>query len=111
MRNMPTNRQRMRTPSSVEEKNAASRDNLALAFLTFTQAAGSLEHSYTQLQTEVTRLHQELQRAHSELERSLEENARTRRYLAHVLESLPCGVVVLNQLGTPKIINPEARRL
>ena len=90
---------------------AAAQESLTRAFLTFTQAAGSLEKSYTQLQTEVGRLHQELQRANSELERSLEENARVRSYLSRVLENLPCGVLVAGADGSAQIINPEARRL
>ena len=79
--------------------------------MTFTQAAGSLEKSYTQLQSEVARLHRELQCANSELERSLEENARVRAYLSRVLEDLPCGVLVVSADGGLQIINPEARRL
>jgi signal transduction histidine kinase len=89
----------------------SAQENLTRAFLTFTQAAGSLEHSYTQLQTEVSRLHQELQRANVQLDRSLEENARVRGYLSRVLESLPCGVLVADNQGRTQIINPEARRL
>ena len=88
-----------------------ARESLTRAFLTFTQAAGSLEKSYTQLQSEVGRLHQELQRANSELERSLEDNARVRAHLTHVLEKLPCGVLVVGADGKTQIINPEARRL
>jgi nitrogen fixation/metabolism regulation signal transduction histidine kinase len=79
--------------------------------MTFTQAAGSLEKSYTQLQGEVARLHRELQCANSELERSLEENARVRAYLSRVLEGLPCGVLVVSVDGNLQIINPEARKL
>jgi two-component system sensor histidine kinase FlrB len=90
---------------------AAAQESLTRAFLTFTQAAGSLEKSYTQLQAEVARLHRELQCANSELERSLEENARVRAYLARVLEDLPCGVLVVSADGALQIINPEARRL
>jgi len=89
----------------------AAQENLTRAFLTFTQAAGSLERSYTQLQAEVARLHLELQRTNSELERTLEENARVRGYLARVVENLPCGVLVVSAEGGPQIINPEARRL
>jgi signal transduction histidine kinase len=90
---------------------AAAQENLTRAFMTFTQAAGSLEKSYTQLQGEVARLHRELQCANSELERSLEENARVRAYLSRVLEDLPCGVLVVSTDGALQIINPEARRL
>ena len=67
--------------------------------MTFTHAAGSLEKSYTQLQTEVARLHVELQRANSELERSLEGNARMRGYLARMVENLPCGMLVAGADG------------
>jgi hypothetical protein len=89
----------------------AAQENLTRACLTFTQAAGSLEKSYTQLQAEVARLHLELQRTNSELERTLEENARVRGYLARVVENLPCGVLVVSAKGALQIINPEARRL
>jgi PAS domain-containing protein len=89
----------------------AAHENLTRAFLTFTQAAGSLEKSYTQLQAEVARLHLELQRTNSELERTLEENARVRGYLSRVVENLPCGVLVVSAKGALQIINPEARRL
>lgn len=93
-----------------KSRNAAQ-ENLTRAFLTFTQAAGSLEKSYTQLQAEVSRLHQELQRTNAELEHSLEENARVRGYLSSVLESLPCGVLVVSEDGKLQVINPEARKL
>jgi two-component system, sensor histidine kinase FlrB len=113
--NLPTDRPRQhRTPPQPPLKAEApivAQENLARAFVTFTQAAGSLEKSYTQLQAEVSRLHAELQRTNSELERSLEENARMRSYLTRVVESLPCGVLVVNASGTLQIINPEARRL
>jgi nitrogen fixation/metabolism regulation signal transduction histidine kinase len=95
----------------METNHAVAQENLTRAFMTFTQAAGSLEKSYTQLQAEVGRLHAELQSANSELERSLEENARMRRYLSRVLENLPCGVIVASGGDRVQIINPEARRL
>ena len=72
----------------LSDGHAAAQENLTRAFVTFTQAAGSLEKSYTQLQSEVARLHVELHERNSELERSLEENARMRGYLTRVLENL-----------------------
>jgi len=107
---LPTTRQRGRGNSGGGGR-ATAQENLTRAFLTFTQAAGSLERSYTQLQAEVSRLHQDLQRTNSELEHSLEENARVRMHLSRVLESLPCGVLVVAADGKAQIINPEARRL
>ena len=111
MPNLPRPRQRTRAASISGEGHVAAQENLTRAFVTFTQAAGSLEKSYTQLQAEVARLHLELQRTNSELERTLEENARVRGYLARVVENLPCGVLVVSAEGARQIINPEARRL
>src|SRR5277367_985502 len=111
MPNLPSVRQRVRAAAATPGTREIAQQNLTRAFMTFTQAAGSLENSYTQLQTEVGRLHQELQRANLQLDRSLEENARMRGYLSRVLESLPCGVLVAGNDGATQIINPEARRL
>ncbi len=96
---------------AVGEIQGAAQENLRRAFVTFTQAAGSLENSHTQLQGEVARLHGELQRANSELERSMEENARVRAYLAAVVENLPCGVLVQAKSGRIRLVNPEAQRI
>jgi two-component system, sensor histidine kinase FlrB len=101
----------MSAAAVMGNSHAAAQENLTRAFMTFTQAAGSLEKSYTQLHAEVARLYVELQRANSELEHSLEENARMRSYLSRVLENLPCGVLVVSGENRVQIINPEARRL
>jgi two-component system, sensor histidine kinase FlrB len=93
------------------QRDALAKADLTKAFLSFTQAAGSLERSYAQLQAEVVRLAHELERANTELERSHEENLRVRRYLSRVLESLPCGVLVVNEKGEVQITNTEARKL
>jgi two-component system sensor histidine kinase FlrB len=108
--NLARSRQGTRTVGVTGQSHVTAQESLARAFMTFTQAAGSLEKSYTQLQAEVARLHSELERTNSELERSLEENARVRGYLARVLENLPCGVLVTGTDGV-QMINPEARRL
>ena len=92
-------------------KRAADPQALAHAFLTFTQAAGSLEKSYGQLQAEVGRLRADLERANAELSRSLEETSRVRAFLGRILEGLPCGVLVTEGDGQPRMVNPEARRL
>jgi two-component system sensor histidine kinase FlrB len=105
------NRHATRVLAGLHPAEESKQENLARAFLTFTQAANSLERSYSQLQAEVMRLHRELERANVELDRSLEENARVREYLAKVLERLPCGVVAANARGEIQVLNPEAEKL
>lgn len=110
MPKLPTARQN-RLDRRRRKNSAANRRSLAHAFRTFTQAAGSLEKSYAQLQNEVARLRGELEFANTELSRSVEENARVRKFLTRILAGLPCGVVVTDFLRRPRIVNPEARRL
>ena len=84
---------------------------LARAFASFSEAAASLERSYTQLQAEVGRLRRELESSNQDLARSLDENRGMRQRLDHILESLPCGVVVSGPQGEVRLANAEARRL
>src|SRR5579862_2815726 len=98
----------------VTSQRSEAESGLAQAFVSFTQAAGSLERWYTQLQSEVARLRRELEQKNAELQRSLAENTRMRGFLAEVLENLPCGVVVAGagvSSGAVQILNPEARKL
>jgi two-component system, sensor histidine kinase FlrB len=113
MRNIPSTRQAVPSSAPVVQipTQLETREQLAEAFLTFTNAARSLEQSYTQLQMEVSHLHQELRSANSELDTSLQENSRVRAYLSHVLESLPCGVLVTNKNNQIQKVNPVARVL
>lgn len=99
--------QRPRTAAA----HASAKRSLARAFETFTNAADSLEKSYGHLQSEVLRLRFDLERSDRDLKISLEENARMRRYLTHIVEELPCGVLVVDRRGEVRIINPQARRL
>lgn len=96
-----------RRPTSSRHQ---ARKLLAEAFASFTQAADSLERSYGQLQSEVVRLQNELARTNTELQHSLEENVRVRRYLWHILEHLPCGVLVISAHQL-RLANPAARTL
>ena len=84
---------------------------LVQAFASFTDAAASLERSYSQLQSEVVRLRRELEESNRDLARSLEENQCVRRHLDRIVEGLPCGVLVVEEQGEISIANPEARRL
>ena len=108
MQTLPGSRQR----KPAEEGCAPStRRALAAAFASFTQSAGALEATYARLQSEVSRLRYELECKNRCLTESLEENQRTRAYLAAILEGLPCGVLVLGPGGTLRSINPAACRL
>jgi signal transduction histidine kinase len=84
---------------------------LADAFSEFISASATLESSYRDLQQEVARLGSELSQRNIELSRSLEENSRMRAALQQMLDSLPCGIVVLDRAQHVVMINPEGRRL
>jgi two-component system sensor histidine kinase FlrB len=84
---------------------------LARAFASFTEAAGSLERTYGQLQGQVAHLRQELEVTNRDLAASLEENHRMRERLRRIVESLPCGVLAIEAEGRISTLNPEAARL
>jgi signal transduction histidine kinase len=84
---------------------------LADAFSEFISASALLEASYRDLQREVTRLSAELTKRNAALSSSLAENDRMRAALQQMLDSMPCGVLVLNHAGRIVMINPECRRL
>src|SRR5271156_62029 len=107
----PKNAEHKKEPPRLRPANGASKRTLERAFQSFAGAAESLEKSYGQLHAEVLRLRFALERTNSDLASSLEENAGMRRYLTRILENLPCGVLVVDQQGQPRMMNPEARRL
>ncbi|MFP5229865.1 MAG: sensor histidine kinase [Acidobacteriota bacterium] len=84
---------------------------LADAFSEFISASATLEASYRDLQREVAHLSIELSERNAELTRSLGENDRMRATLQQMIDSMPCGVLVLDAAETIVTINPEARRL
>ena len=84
---------------------------LARAFASFTEAAGSLERTYGQLQAQVAHLRQELEVTNRDLATSLEENLRIRERLRRIVEGLPCGVLVIEAGTRVSMLNPEAARL
>lgn len=84
---------------------------LADAFSEFIAASSVLEASYRDLQQEVNHLSSELSQRNAALTRSLEENTRMRAALQQILDSMPCGVLVLNQTERVEMINPEGRKL
>ncbi len=99
-------------PATIEPAIRASDQSLLTeAFSSFTHAAASLERSYLELQLEVARLRRELADSNHSLEESLTENQRMRKRLDRILESLPCGVVVVEDDGRISLANKEAELL
>ena len=84
---------------------------LAGEFSEFIAAASRLENSYRALQDEVSQLGQELSERNAALNASLAENERIRLALQQIVDSMPCGVLVLDCDGQISMINPECRRL
>jgi two-component system sensor histidine kinase FlrB len=84
---------------------------LADAFSEFISASSLLEASYRDLQQEVAHLGLELAERNAALSRSLAENDRMRAALQQSIDSMPCGVLVLDTAETVVMINPEGRRL
>jgi signal transduction histidine kinase len=84
---------------------------LADAFSEFISASSLLEASYRDLQREVSQLGFELAERNAALTRSLAENDRMRAALQQIIESMPCGVLVLDTAENLVMINPEGRRL
>ena len=84
---------------------------LADAFSAFISAASRLEGSYAELQGQVAQLGLELAERNAALNASLAENERMRAALQQIVDSMPCGVLVLENDGGLSMINPEGMRL
>lgn len=93
------------------ELQARSAELLARAFSEFISASSRLESSYRRLQQEVYELRQELSARDAALSTSLAENDRMRLDLRQIVDSMPCGVLVLGRQGEVLMINPESGRL
>ena len=95
---MPNALDRANPSSPLEAKDSSS---LLQAFSFFTKAAGSLERSYLQLETEVCRLRQELEEANQDLERERQEHQRCQA-LAEVSSML--AHEIRNPLGSLELL-------
>lgn len=93
------------TPSRIEARL------LADAFSEFITASSALESSYRDLQTEVVQLGSELAAQNTALEASLHENEQMHLALAQIVDSMPCGVLVLGGQAEVLRMNAEAMRL
>jgi len=93
------------------EMQARSAALLAGEFSEFILAASRLENSYRALQAEVSELGLELSERNAALQASLEQNERMRSELQQIVDSMPCGVLVVDRDGEISMINPESKRL
>lgn len=84
---------------------------LADAFSEFISASSQLEASYRDLQEEVAHLNSQLSQRNAALTRSLADNDRMRSALQQMLDSMPCGVLVLDSAERVVMVNPEGRKL
>jgi two-component system sensor histidine kinase FlrB len=102
-----------REEDSMDESEIQARSAAVLAgeFTEFIAAASRLEVSYRELQEEVSALGLELSDRNAALNISLAENERMRVALQQIVDSMPCGVLVLDRRGKISMINPESRRL
>ena len=84
---------------------------LASAFAEFVTASAKLELSYRDLQAEVAELTSTLSQRDSQLLESLSEAERLGFTLQHIVQAMPCGVLVTDGDGEVLLANPEAARL
>ena len=84
---------------------------LADAFWGASFAASRLEKSYQELQKEVTQLHAVLAERNQALCSSRAGNAQVKLTLRKIVDSLPCGVLVVDGSRRITLMNPEASRL
>jgi two-component system sensor histidine kinase FlrB len=92
-------------------KSLQSPKQLADAFSEFIAASSKLEGSYRNLQREVGQLGTELAERNAALTRSLAENEAMRGALQQIIDSMPCGVLVMDTAERIVTINPEGREL
>jgi len=103
--------QRQDNSEDESGKRARSAQLLASEFSEFISSASRLENSYRALQVEVSILGLELSERNAALHASLSENERMRLALQQIVDSMPCGVLVVARDGKISMINPESWRL
>ncbi len=84
---------------------------LADAFEVFNSLSLQLSASYKDLEQQVARLSQELAEAHSERVHQWMEKERLAQRLESLLDTLPAGIIVLDDKGCIRQSNPLAREM
>jgi signal transduction histidine kinase len=98
-------------PEFIEASHVAE-SYLADSFTAFIGAANRLEDTHRQLHAEVAELRRQLEERNRALASSMAETERMRATLRQILDTLPCGVAVLEVQNEEVILlNPEARML
>ncbi len=99
------------SPPLPEVTHLPSAVLLADAFSEFIATSSRLEASYRELQGEVYSLGVELGERNTALSASLAQNQAMRLALEQVVDSMPCGVMVVDSAGSISMSNAETARL
>jgi two-component system, sensor histidine kinase FlrB len=94
-----------------ETQQTLSAEELQRAFSLFNEASGRLSEAYQELEQQAQRLSGELEVANGALRQQYQEKAALSSRLSSLLDALPGGVVVLDELGVVMEINPTAKKL
>lgn len=96
------------TPGNVSDR---SLEDLQQAFHTFSQVSEQLTESYQMLESRVLELSGELATVSEQRMRELSEKERLADQLESLLNLLPAGVVVVDNTGIIRRVNPAAQSL
>lgn len=92
----------------VAPASATKADELQRAFAVFNQVSAELTQAYEALQLRVASLTEELALANGELRRQYKEKEALSERLSSLLDALPAGVVLLDEVAIVSALNPAA---
>lgn len=95
-------------PASAAQVAPEEALRLTEAFRIFSQASEELSGAYSELQVQVARLTEQLAAANGALRQQYQEKAALTERLSLLLDALPAGVVVLDDVGNVVQTNPAA---
>lgn len=95
-------------PATANPETTVKAAELQRAFAVFNQVSAELTQAYESLQGRVAFLTEELAIANGELRRQYEEKEALSERLSSLLDALPAGVVLLDQVATVAALNPAA---
>ncbi len=92
----------------IAPASATKADELQRAFAVFNQVSAELTQAYEALQSRVASLTEELALANGELRRQYKEKEALSERLSSLLDALPAGVVLLDEVAIVSALNPAA---